>query len=157
MSKQSTRKRKFTGHQILDSKTLCCEKVEGRSSDSQRKMRAPGVGARLYLASVSSVCVCDSSPLLMRMPVVLGLGPTLIWHNLILIQLIAAPKALFSKEDHILGALGRLIWLSVQPLISAQVLISHSCVSSDPALGSARSMEPAWDSLSLSLPLPHSG
>ena len=45
------------------------------------------------------------------------------------------------------GAPGWLSWLSVLLLVSAQVTISWF-VGSSPALGSALSMEPAWDSLS---------
>ena len=57
----------------------------------------------------------------------------------------------------LVGAPGWLSWLSNPLLLPAQVTISWF-VRSSPMLGSALSVEPAWDSLPLprSLPLPHS-
>ena len=56
----------------------------------------------------------------------------------------------FIKQKWKMRAAGWLSRLSVRLLISAQVMISRF-VASSPVLGSVLSVEPAWDSLSLSL------
>ena len=57
------------------------------------------------------------------------------------------------KANRAPGAPGWFSWLGVWVLIPSQVMISWF-LGSSPALGSALSMESAWDSLSPSLSLP---
>ena len=76
-----------------------------------------------------------------------------------LLRSILIADAIYSVPDSMLNITWRGTWVaqSVKHLTSAQVMISQS-VSSSPTSGSvltAQSLEPASDSVSSSLPLPH--